>query len=83
MSDITCVMVSSSIEDIDRVCCVYDDVNSEIVLFYCGGIEESSIKGILKNKLPKYMIPSKYIKLEKMPLNYNGKINRKELKEFI
>lgn len=76
-------MVSSSIEDIDRVCCVYDDDNSEIVLFYCGRIEESNIKGLLKNKLPKYMIPSKYIKLEKMPLNYNGKINRKELKEFL
>ena len=34
---------------------------------------------LLEEKLPKYMIPDIYMKLDEMPLNANGKINRKEL----
>jgi D-alanine--poly(phosphoribitol) ligase subunit 1 len=33
----------------------------------------------IKKKLPKYMFPSKFIKLKKIPLNANGKVDRKKL----
>ena len=33
----------------------------------------------LIKELPDYMIPSYYVQLEKMPLNHNGKIDRKAL----
>jgi len=40
------------------------------------------IKSYLSNKLPSYMIPSKFIKLKNMPLTVNGKVDRNALLEF-
>ncbi|MCX6581121.1 MAG: amino acid adenylation domain-containing protein [Candidatus Aminicenantes bacterium] len=42
-------------------------------------IEISILREYLKGKLPDYMTPSCFIKLEKMPLNPNGKIDRGSL----
>ena len=39
----------------------------------------SSIKERIAEKLPSYMIPSIFIRLDKLPRNLNGKIDRKEL----
>ena len=39
------------------------------------------IRKFLEKSLPKYMVPSYFIKLEKMPYNANGKIDRKKLPE--
>jgi amino acid adenylation domain-containing protein len=33
----------------------------------------------LRDKLPAYMVPSAYMQLEELPLNHNGKIDRKRL----
>ncbi len=49
----------------------YYTTNSEIT--------EIDIKLYLQKYLPKYMIPYKFVKLEKMPLNQNGKIDKKAL----
>lgn len=37
----------------------------------------SQIKNVLRNKLPKYMTPKEIIFLDRLPLNSNGKIDRK------
>ncbi|MCH7324058.1 condensation domain-containing protein, partial [Solibacillus sp. MA9] len=42
-------------------------------------IKELNLRAYLKECLPEYMIPSYFIKLEKMPLTNNGKLNRREL----
>ena len=42
-------------------------------------INVDDINDFLKNELPDYMVPSSYIFLEFMPLNPNGKIDRKGL----
>jgi D-alanine--poly(phosphoribitol) ligase subunit 1 len=44
--------------------------------------KESQLNEELSKRLPGYMIPSYYIALEKFPLNSNGKIDRKALKEM-
>ena len=36
----------------------------------------------LKKDLPLFMVPTKYYKLDNMPLTKNGKIDRKELKRL-
>ncbi|PTX61368.1 amino acid adenylation domain-containing protein [Kordia periserrulae] len=40
-----------------------------------------TIKSYLKEKLPEYMVPSFFMELEALPLNSNGKIDRKALPE--
>ncbi len=44
-------------------------------------IDLNSLKDILSEQLPDYMIPTVFIQLDKMPLNRNGKIDRKSLPE--
>lgn len=74
---------ASALNQIDRVCCLYDTNNSEIVLFYTGTIDSKDIKKCMKKKIPKYMVPTKYICVKEMPLNLNGKIDRRQLKKFL
>ena len=42
-------------------------------------VSSKEIKDFLKNELPSYMIPSYIMQLENIPLNYNGKIDKKAL----
>ncbi|MCU0286989.1 MAG: SDR family oxidoreductase, partial [Acidobacteria bacterium] len=42
---------------------------------------KENLKEFLAGKLPPYMIPQYFVPLEKMPLNINGKIDRKQLPE--
>ena len=71
-----------SIEEIDNACCLYDEERKRIVSVFQSkqGIDGLAIRKRLMSILPKYMIPSEYFAVEKMPLNDNGKINRKQLK---
>jgi D-alanine--poly(phosphoribitol) ligase subunit 1 len=41
-----------------------------------------SIKEKLRERLPKYMIPKKIVLLESMPVNSNGKADRKQLRSM-
>ncbi len=73
----------SALSGIDQNCCLYDTKRSRIVLFYTGTATEDYINEELRNALPVYMIPNRIEKLEKMPFNINGKIDRAALKEQI
>ena len=73
----------SSIEGVERCACVYDDKRSKIVLFYTGCIEGYNISERLKNMLPEYMMPNRKEKLDVMPINLNGKIDRVALKSHL
>ena len=74
---------ASSLEEITSCCCMYDKGKSNIVLFYSGDIDKRNIKNLLKSMIPQYMIPQRFIKIEKMPLNTNGKTDRKKLYSFL
>ena len=41
---------------------------------------EGELAGMLKSRLPRYMIPNSIIRLEEMLFTANGKIDRKALK---
>lgn len=71
---------ASALEGITLCCCVHDSVKDRLILFYCGTVESDFIKKALSASLPDYMIPNLNIKLEYMPLNANGKIDRLILK---
>lgn len=64
------------LDGIALACCVYDKAKGKIVLCYEGEMEQKELVAILKEKLPRYMLPNKVEKLEKMPLTANGKLDR-------
>ncbi len=54
--------------------------SNKLICFYCGdSVEIDLIKLKLSTTLPNYMIPKKFIYLEKLPLTTNGKIDKKAL----
>jgi len=70
-----------NVENMRRTCCVYNEKRQTIVLLYEGDVEEETVKAELRNRVPEYMVPGKVVKLECMPMNANGKIDRNLLKE--
>lgn len=74
--------VCDKLPEINRCCCLYDEKREMITLF-CElnkDLTSQDIREMLKDKLANYMIPSKIIIYDKLPLNANSKINRQELK---
>jgi len=57
---------------------------SGIVAFVSGriGADDPSLKALIKKRLPSYMVPSSIRHIDSIPLNANGKVNRKELAEL-
>lgn len=76
--------IVGSIPEIEECCCIYDSEYKKILLFYQAQEDLKSVIGKkVRVSLPKYMYPGKYYRLEQMPHNANGKIDRKLLKEKI
>jgi len=71
---------ANAIKGIRRVCCIYNTKKKRIVMYYTGALDRKEILTELKGKLPQYMLPSHYKKMDEMPLTLNGKIDRVKLK---
>lgn len=70
---------------LENVCVAYDHARSRITLFY-EAKEEISPRDLvlaLGKSLPKYMVPTELRRLEKLPQNANGKIDRKALSSLL
>lgn len=70
-------------EDINEVAVVPFELGEQTRLsaFYVAKekLDRKELRQFLGEKLPYYMIPSRFIWLESMPLNVNGKIDRRKL----
>jgi acyl-CoA synthetase (AMP-forming)/AMP-acid ligase II len=62
-------------------CVVYNQGKKEIVLFFESDRDLSPgfIREQMLIRLPKYMLPTSFYRLDKIPLNANGKIDRPKL----
>ena len=59
---------------------VYDKTEDSIILIYEGRQKNTDEVGTaLKNRLPHYMLPQRIIRIKAMPINANGKTDRKWL----
>lgn len=73
--------VGSGSEKINNCACVYNQEKEKIYFCYAGSIEEDDIRKYIKGRLPIYMQPDYFIKMQVLPINANGKIDRLKLLE--
>jgi amino acid adenylation domain-containing protein len=71
-------VIVNTLKLVSNGCVIYNHNAKEIILFYESTTENTpaQFRKIIGETLPKYMIPTKYIYVEKMPMNTNGKIDR-------
>lgn len=73
---------ASAYRDVKQSCALYDADQQRIILFVAAeDIDKKALYQHLKNGLPHYMLPALIVDLEALPLNANGKIDRRKLKE--
>lgn len=76
-------IAAGSVDGVELCACVFDRENNVLVLFYVGNADENAIKNSLKGKLQDYMVPDRFMKIEKMPRTGSGKINRTDLMKLL
>lgn len=75
----------NTLKIVDNACVVYNFASKEITLIY-ESKEEKSIADMRRSiggVFPKYMIPSVFIRMEELPRNTNGKIDRLKLSKMV
>ena len=74
--------VVDTIPQVKSSCCIHDSEKDVIVLLYTGNISEKELREIIRNKVPQYMVPGRYIVMNELPRLSNGKLDRKGMKEL-
>lgn len=79
------LMTYEKIDDCTIIVCQNEGRESRyLCVFYVSkyDIKIEDIKTYLLNKLPEYMVPSSFFKLDKIPISINGKVDRKKLIQY-
>lgn len=78
-------VIINTLKIIKNGCAAYNTHEKKIVLFYENDSELSpaDFRKQIGTQLPKYMIPAEYRKLDQLPRNANGKIDRLALKKSL
>lgn len=72
----------SSIQEIVMAASIYDSRKNKIILYYTGELSEKEVIMEMKKRVPRYMLPNRTIKLDRMPFTSNGKLDRGALKKM-
>ncbi|NLL79388.1 MAG: amino acid adenylation domain-containing protein [Clostridiales bacterium] len=72
-----------SLDDISECCVLYDEEKHKITACIADEVTEEYIADGIRELVPDYMQPNRYIFLKEMPHNLNGKIDRTKLKEML
>lgn len=75
-------VIENDLKLVKYCCAVYQYAKKEIVLYYQNDEEltEKDFRTTLSKSFPAYMIPAVYVKMDELPRNTNGKIDRLLLK---
>ncbi len=71
----------NSVPGVTEAVCVFDQARDKILCLYTGTPEEQALAAAARPLLPRYMLPNIYRRLDEMPHNANGKIDRPGLRE--
>jgi len=76
-------VIINKLKLVENGCIIYDHDKKEIIFFYesAADIPAAGMRKKIGTELPKYMIPTRFIRLDELPRNTNGKIDRLKLKE--
>ena len=74
-------VIANMHDAVKSACCIFDDEERKIILYYVGDMTPGNMSHYLKEKLPRYMVPNRIKQLETMPFTPNGKIDRNLLKK--
>lgn len=74
-------VAAMAVEGVEQCACLYDERRQRLVLIYAGDMEPGQVREKMQGKLPAYMLPGRIKKMRQLPLNLNGKIDRKALTE--
>ena len=72
----------TALDGVEKSCCVFDMEKNRIMGFYLGEKAASDVRKQMKEKLPVYMVPTKLIQVDEIPLNKNGKTDRNYFKNY-
>ena len=77
-------VIVNELKLVEYCCAVYRSQEKKIVLYYEkeNEISKADFKKQLMKVFPNYMIPGEYIRMDLLPRNTNGKIDRLKLKEL-
>ena len=70
----------NGVEGVEVAVCLFDKENDVIICVYQGSTEQEAMPEIMLDRLPKYMMPGNFVRMDKLPLNANGKVDRVLLK---
>ncbi|MCR4798087.1 MAG: AMP-dependent synthetase, partial [Lachnospiraceae bacterium] len=73
---------AAKIEGIKICACTYQKEKDKIILHYVGDLSEKELTGVLKDVLPRYMLPARLHRMEEMCFTANGKVDRKALEKM-
>lgn len=76
-------VIENELKLVKYCCAVYQYTRKEIVLYYQNDEEltEKNFRTALSKSFPAYMIPTVYVRVDELPRNTNGKIDRLLLKK--
>ena len=74
--------VLGNVDEVEQACCFFDERKNRVVAYYVGLDNKKAIISNMKKKVPDYMVPNVYRRIERMPINKNGKTDRKLLKQI-
>ncbi len=77
LSEIDAAM--SELAAVARSVCVFDAEKKKLLAFYTGEATAAEIATFLRTRLPAYMLPQQFVKIDAFPLTENGKVDRRAL----
>lgn len=74
--------ILTQLKEVEQAAVVLETMNDqvkEIKAFYVGAVDEKDVAKLLTDKLPSYMMPKHFHKVDTIPLTVNGKVDKRLL----